>query len=41
MTGNRSTLCPRGALKRAIAAWEARGLTPRVGIELEAYAFIA
>ena len=32
-------LCPRGALKRAVAAWEARGLTPKVGIELEAYAF--
>lgn len=33
-------LCPRGALKRAVAAWEACGLTPKVGIELEAYAFI-
>lgn len=33
-------LCPRGALKRAVAAWEARGLTPKVGIELEAFAFI-
>jgi glutamine synthetase len=32
-------LCPRGALKRAVAAWAARGLTPKVGIELEAYAF--
>lgn len=32
-------LCPRGALKRAIAAWEGRGLTPKVGIELEAFAF--
>ena len=32
-------LCPRGALKRAVAAWGARGLTPKVGIELEAYAF--
>lgn len=31
-------LCPRGALKRAVAAWQARGLTPKVGIELEAYA---
>jgi glutamine synthetase len=30
--------CPRGALKRAVAAWEARGLTPKVGIELEAFA---
>lgn len=33
-------LCPRGALRRAIAAWEARGLTPKVGIELEAFALI-
>ncbi len=33
-------LCPRGALKRAVAAWEARGLTPKVGIELEAFALI-
>jgi glutamine synthetase len=32
-------LCPRGALKRAVAAWGARGLVPKVGIELEAYAF--
>jgi len=34
-------LCPRGALKRAVAAWEARGLTPKVGIELEAFALQA
>ncbi len=33
-------MCPRGALKRAVAAWEAKGLTPKIGIELEAYAFI-
>ena len=32
-------MCPRSALKRATAAWEAKGLTPKVGIELEAYAF--
>ncbi len=31
---------PRGALKRAIAAWGERGLTPMVGIELEAFAFV-
>lgn len=31
-------LCPRGALKRAVSAWQARGLTPKVGIELEAFA---
>lgn len=34
-------LCPRGALKRAVAAWEAKGLTPKVGIELEAFALQA
>lgn len=32
------SLCPRGALKRAIADWEAHGLKPMLGIELEAYA---
>lgn len=34
-------LCPRGALKRAVADWQALGLTPKVGIELEAYALQA
>ncbi|MCE8009237.1 glutamine synthetase family protein [Aestuariivita sp.] len=34
-------LCPRGTLKRAVAAWEAKGLTPKVGIELEAFALQA
>ncbi len=34
-------LCPRGALKRAVAAWEAKGFTPKVGIELEAFALQA
>ncbi len=33
-------MCPRGALKRAVAAWKRHGLTPKVGIELEAYAFV-
>jgi glutamine synthetase len=33
-------MCPRGGLKRAVAAWGKRGLAPKVGIELEAYAFI-
>ncbi len=33
-------LCPRGALKRAVSAWEKHGLSPKVGIELEAYAFV-
>ncbi|MCI2397832.1 glutamine synthetase family protein [Aliiroseovarius subalbicans] len=30
----------RGALKRACAAWGARGLVPKVGIELECYALV-
>lgn len=34
-------LCPRGALKRAVAAWVEKGLTPKVGIELEAFALQA
>jgi glutamine synthetase len=38
--GVRLPMCPRGALKRAIEAWEAKGLTPKVGIELEAFALI-
>ncbi len=33
-------LCPRGALKRAVADWQSQGLSPKVGIELEAYAFV-
>ena len=32
-------LCGRGALKRAIAEWQALGFSPKVGLELEAYAF--
>ncbi|CRL10278.1 glutamine synthetase family protein [Phaeobacter italicus] len=36
--GHPLPLCPRGALKRAVADWQALGLTPKVGIELEAYA---
>ncbi|TNF59800.1 MAG: glutamine synthetase [Rhodobacteraceae bacterium] len=35
------SLCPRGALKRAVAAWAKRGLTPKIGIELEAFALQA
>ncbi|PIE13078.1 MAG: glutamine synthetase [Rhodobacterales bacterium] len=31
-------MCPRGALKRAVAEWQSMGLTPKVGIELEAFA---
>ena len=37
--GSPLPMCPRGALKRAVAAWGKHGLTPKVGIELEAYAF--
>jgi glutamine synthetase len=37
--GSPLPMCPRGALKRAVAAWAKHGLTPKVGIELEAYAF--
>lgn len=33
-------LCPRGALKRAVADWQKHGLTPMLGIELEAYAMV-
>ena len=36
--GSPLSLCPRGALKRAVAAWEKHGLKPMLGIELEAYA---
>jgi len=36
--GNPLGMCPRGALKRAVAAWEAKGLTPKIGIELEGFA---
>ena len=32
------TLCPRGALKRAVADWQTKGLSPKIGIELEAFA---
>ncbi|WP_372571142.1 glutamine synthetase [Ruegeria jejuensis] len=39
--GNLLPLCPRGALKRAVAAWQDKGLTPKVGIELEAFALQA
>lgn len=30
-------LCPRGALKRAVADWQTKGLSLKVGIELEAF----
>ncbi len=32
-------LCGRSALKRAIAAWQSDGLSPKVGLEAEAYIF--
>jgi len=32
-------LCGRGLLKRTVADWQALGYAPKVGIELEAYAF--
>lgn len=38
--GNPLALDARGALKRAIAEWDAMGYTAMVGIELEAYAFV-
>jgi glutamine synthetase len=38
--GSPLPMCPRGALKRAVAAWEKLGLTPKIGIELEAFAFV-
>ncbi|MEE4347041.1 MAG: glutamine synthetase, partial [Paracoccaceae bacterium] len=34
-------MCGRGALKRAVADWGKLGLTPKVGIELEAFAMVA
>jgi glutamine synthetase len=33
-------LCPRSALKRAVADWQAMGLAPKVGIELEGFALV-
>ncbi|WP_109465039.1 type I glutamate--ammonia ligase [Albibacillus kandeliae] len=39
--GKPLALCPRGALKRAVADWQKLGLTPKVGIELEAFALQA
>jgi len=32
-------LCPRGALKRAVADWEGLGFSPMIGLETEAYIF--
>ncbi len=33
-------MCGRAALKRAIKAWTDRGLKPKLGLELEAFAFV-
>lgn len=38
--GEPLSLCGRGALKRAIDDWDTMGFVPKIGIELEAYAFI-
>jgi glutamine synthetase len=35
--GEPVAVSPRGALRRAVEGWQAHGLTPKVGIELEAY----
>jgi glutamine synthetase len=32
-------LCARGRLQATVAAWQAKGLTPKVGLEMEAYVF--
>jgi glutamine synthetase len=37
--GSPVPMCGRAALKRAIGDWEALGLKPKVGLEMEAYAF--
>lgn len=38
--GSPLPLCGRGLLKRTIAEWKALGYAPKVGLELEAYAFV-
>ncbi|MFD0916060.1 hypothetical protein ACFQ14_06535 [Pseudahrensia aquimaris] len=35
------SLCPRGILRKAVDDWATHGLSPKVGIELEAYAMQA
>ena len=37
--GSPLPMCPRGTLKRAVTAWDEHGLTSKIGIEREAYAF--
>ena len=36
--GDPLPLCPRGALRRAVADWGKHGLSPKLGIELECFA---
>jgi glutamine synthetase len=38
--GSPVPMCGRSALKKAISDWQALGLSPKVGLELECYAFI-
>ena len=40
VTGQPLGCCSRGALKRAVSAWKDEGFSPKIGIELEAYAFV-
>ena len=37
--GRPHELCARGALKRAVEQWRRKGLSPSIGIELEAFVF--
>ena len=37
--GEPLAMCGRGLLKRSVEQWQAKGLTPKIGIELEAFAF--
>ncbi len=37
--GARLGLCARGRLMQAVEDWQAKGLTPKVGLEMEAYVF--
>lgn len=39
LAGDALGVCGRAALKRAVDDWRARGYAPKIGIELEAYAF--
>ncbi len=39
-TGEPLALCPRQLLKRTVSEWQAAGYRAKVGLELEAYAFV-